>query len=426
MAPAIWKEQLEAVDFVNVQTCVENGASGRDFFFVAQKSLCGSTTVSETPIDACSIYSYEFGKEIELQHQLRVYDKGVSTTIYLLAIQGRDADAAAGLCTTLRKEVPLWDIRLAIFELSSAISNPIPSLSQHLGIFKSGENVVFFDRDGGAHVSRVVLSPPPSIPAGQSGAANTDDPNHIIVRVSHRSGTFAFYDGFVGQVEHTGHSGFSVGDFVAGVVDASSSGEILHVSTNNLISVTNPAVDLAHKILGDILASFIALSQGRVAIAIENHDLGKILEQHASDTPQVQLVLTDFRDPDQSQRLDVLFSDSTTYAQYNHLRRWIPQSGKVVLLNQVLKEKIFEDPSYIRQTLAHIYSRHILSAPRSTPGGIDGQSGRSRAAPPFRNDRGYVLLGGIGGLGMDLAVWLYHVSAQPMNNRPGHHLTSVF
>ncbi|KAJ7096113.1 hypothetical protein C8R44DRAFT_379140 [Mycena epipterygia] len=423
MAPAEWKEQLEAVDFTNVQTSVEDGASGRDFFFVAQKSLSRSDGISKH-IDARYIYSYEFGKEIELQRRLKVLDTSASITIYLLALRGQDADAAVGLCVTLRKEVPPWDIRLSIFESSMDISNPIPLLSQHAGTFNSGENVVFFDRHGGIHVSRVALSPPPSI--SQTAAQHdgtkgvSGDPNYITVHSIHWASSVSGYDGFVGRVEQSRHSAFLVGDFVGGVVETSSV-ENLRVHVHSIISLAeNPTVDVPTEILGDIVKSLIAFpatrSDTRIAVAIENQHLTRILTEHASDISRIPLVLADFRDLDIPQRLDILISDSSTYAKCPHLRRWVPRSGKIVLWDELLEAKLREDPSYIGRTLARIHKTIPSSekqAPISSiPRGIDVQTSRCHAAPPFRTDRAYVLLGGIGGLGVDLAVWMYQRGAK--------------
>ncbi|KAJ6550372.1 polyketide synthase dehydratase-domain-containing protein [Mycena vulgaris] len=343
MSPTRWKEQLEVVGFVNVQTCVESGGSGREFFFVAQKSLSGPTPSSDPPaIDLHHIYSYEFGKEIDLQWWFRDLDTAVSNQVYLLAMAGRDADAAIG-------------IRLVIFESSMDLSNPSPLLIQHMGTFSRGENVVFFDQYRAAHVPRVAWSPPLSSTQQQLATQAVNDPSYINVRVTHWAGMSHLYDGFVDQVAKSHHSSVSAGDFVGGVVEPSSA-EFIRVHINHIIlMIENPHVDLAGQLLGAILSSLVTWPSSRlktrVASAIENDNLAQIVRQHGSNIPGVQLVLADFRDCDISDRLDILISDSTTYSQHHHLRRWVPRSGKVLLWDQLLKKAIRDDPSYIRHIL---------------------------------------------------------------------------
>ncbi|KAJ6599814.1 hypothetical protein DFH09DRAFT_1128873 [Mycena vulgaris] len=146
------------------------------------KSLSSTAPASD---NLRHIYSYAFGKEMELQRQLGDLDTSVSTTIYLLAMQGRDADAALGLCVVLKREIPSWDIRLAIFESSLDFSNPIPLLTRHMGTFSDGENVLSFDEDGAAHVLRAVLSPPPSSAKRQGLLGGNDDPGCTDVCIIH-------------------------------------------------------------------------------------------------------------------------------------------------------------------------------------------------------------------------------------------------
>ncbi|KAF8209510.1 hypothetical protein K438DRAFT_1960508 [Mycena galopus ATCC 62051] len=427
MSPPQWKKQLETVGFINVQTCVESGGHGREFFFAAQKSLSDPTPFSDRPTDFHHIYSYEFGKEIELQRQLGDLDPTVSSTVYLLAVKGRDADAAIGLCAVLRQETPLWDIRLALFESSMDLSNPPALLIQNMDAFNRGENILSFDKDGAAHVLRVVWSPSPCPRSSERHGATqaTEDSSYIDVRIIHWAGMSHLYDGFVGQVTQSHHPSVSAGDFVGGVV-APSSAEFLCVHINQITSTTqNPPVDFAGRLLGQLLTSLVTFpssgSKIRVAVAIENENLAQILGKQVSKIPRIQLVLADFKDHDITERLDILVSDSATYSQHHHLHRWIPRSGKVLLWDELLREAIRDDPSYIRHILenqvrseiSRLQNGHIPHT--ATPSALRNscvQPSRSRAAPPFRGDRAYVLLGGIGGLGIDLAVWMYQHGAR--------------
>ncbi|KAJ7801502.1 hypothetical protein B0H14DRAFT_2895228 [Mycena olivaceomarginata] len=397
MSPPRWKKQLETAGFINVQTCVESGGNGREFFFAAQKGLSDPTPSSELPTDFHHIYSYEFGKEIELQRQLGDLDAAASNTVYLSAMKGRDADVAIGLCAVLRQEIPLWDIRLAIFESSMDLSNPSALLIRHMGAFDRGENVISFDKDGAAHVPRVVWSPPPFSTERHGAIQAIEDSNYIDVRIVHWAGMSHLFDGFVGQVTQSHHPSVSVGDLVGGVV-ASSSAEFLRVHMN-----------------------YITLTTQNPPSTSRNKNLAHIVANQVSKIPRIQLVLADFKDCDLTERLHILVSDSATYAEHRHLHRWIPRSGKVLLWDELLKEAVRDDPSYIRHMLENQVCSEIPrlqneyiphAATPSAPRNSCVQPSRSRAAPPFRGDRAYVLLGGIGGLGIDLAVWMYQHGAR--------------
>jgi hypothetical protein len=144
-----------------------------------------------------------------------------------------------------------------------------------------------------------------------------------------------------------------------------------------------------------------------MAVAIGNRVLSQMLTRHVSGVTGIQVIHTEIGDCALFERVDILVTDSVTYIQQPHLRRWIPRSGKIFQWDVLLSDAIHTDPSYIRRTLSPTEPVSAGIPPSHAalillPG--------SRAAPPFRGDRTYVLLGGIGGLEIDLAVWMYQVT----------------
>ncbi|KAF7356480.1 Polyketide synthase [Mycena venus] len=399
LSPAAWMDQLEASGFVNVQTCTENNG-GRDFYFLAQKPAARLPN-PEVSIDSADIYLYEFGKEIELQTWLRAYDREVPTTLYLAAVQGRDADAAVGLCVILRKELPLWNIRLCIFELGADI---VPVLTKNKWVFESGEDTVFFDRDG-AHVTRLALGRSPPTSSQQTA---------LTVRVSHWAGISSSYDGFVGHVESPSHPNFPRDTLVGGVAVKVAADDVT-ISVDNaglvLVPVLAVTVDLAKDMLGTVVTSFIAegVRRKRTLVALQNAELTCDVQKRVAGMTGSRLVLADHRDVDSFQCVDILLCDWETYSKNPHLRRWIARDGKLIIWDTLLKQSRQQDPSYVQQAIAKLgYGQinHVpmLPTPPSNP--------LRRASPPFRGDGMYVLLGGIGGLGVDLAVWMYQHGAR--------------
>ncbi|KAF8193609.1 hypothetical protein K438DRAFT_2017705 [Mycena galopus ATCC 62051] len=416
LAPLLWKEHLEASDFINVQTSVQCGAIGREFCLAAQKPHTLDNRTTESWIDTRHLYRFEFGKEEELQAQLRRHDQSIAMTIYVLAMIGRDADAARGLCVTLRRELPRWDIRLPIFESSVDISDPVPVLSRQEATFSSGENEVFFDRAKVAHVLRVV-----HCTMGPQTKKHAMDPNYITVRVSEVAGISTSYTTFVGLVEESHHSAFRAGDFICGVAKTKSD-DLLRVHVDNIIPVVNNSgAGLARKVLARIVISLInpplPSTGARMAITVQDHELADLLHECAGEIAGIHLVFPDLKNPSLSERLDILLSDSSSYAQYPYLHRWVPRGGEFLLWDELLEEKIGQDPLCIRQMLDVISKAelHDIRAPACLKFPVSHYAEAEDvfcASPPFRGDAAYVLLGGIGGLGIDLAVWMYQHGAR--------------
>ncbi|KAJ7776328.1 hypothetical protein B0H16DRAFT_1879673 [Mycena metata] len=406
LSPSQWEDHLQTANFDHIQTCVESGGIGHEFFLVAQRSITSSTSELHT-VDPRRIYPYQFGKEIELQTRLRNLNAATSNTIYVVAKRGQDGDAALGLCAALRQERPLWTVRLAIFESLVDYSNPVPHLAGQINLFNSGESVISFDHRGAVHVPRVALLPPPPSPSQDSGQ------DQIHVRLIRWAGVVGLYDGFLAQVAESEHSQLPVGKYVAGIAPPSSA-ECIAVSANRLIPASiDSDGDFVAQLVGTLLISLISLpSSGhllRMAVAIENCVLSRMLTQHALDVPGIRIIQTESTDCALFERFDILVTDSVTYAQNPHLRRWIPRSGRMFQWDVLLADTIRADPGYIQRTLslAEPVSAAIPSPP-TAPAGLPTFG----AAPPFRGDRIYVLLGGIGGLGIDLAVWMYQRGAR--------------
>ena len=62
------------------------------------------------------IFSYSRGWEMRLRDQLAVLDVAEALSIWIVATNGPDGDAARGLCRTLAKELLAWKIHCVICE----------------------------------------------------------------------------------------------------------------------------------------------------------------------------------------------------------------------------------------------------------------------------------------------------------------------
>ncbi|KAJ7672416.1 hypothetical protein DFH06DRAFT_1363281 [Mycena polygramma] len=421
--PPTWKDLVQQSGFVRVHTCVEAGATGREFFFTAQKSLTSSVAPALEPQHRMETIAYRSGQEILLQQYLLSLDAKVPATLYLLAMHGPDGDAALGLCAAIAKELRPWEIRLAIFESASHFSDPVRFITKHSSIFASGDNVVFFSCDGDVHVPRVVLATPPaSLPEPDTQNLCCDiDPHHVNVDILDWSAVSASFGGFVGRVLGH-HLGFEAAQLVTGLTEVSGTGP-LRVPVGHISAVEKVTPDLAAEsaaiVLSHLFSSHLP-AQGKIAVAIEDQRVVRALEGCLAGQSSIQLVLPMFRDPRYPQRFRILLTDSETLAQYPHLRRWIPRDGKLILWDSLLRDAISEDPGWIRNVLAvglapalELVPRGHQVVPNGHPTGFPSLAECiPHACLPLRGDRSYILLGGIGGLGIDLAVWLYEHGAR--------------
>ncbi|KAJ7436883.1 hypothetical protein B0H11DRAFT_2178713 [Mycena galericulata] len=419
LAPEAWKERLEETGFINTQTSVECGGTGHEFFFAAQKPTSPHIVSPLSSQSSIRTFAYRFGNEMALRTYLLTLDTELPETLYLLTMQGRDADSALGLCSAIAKELRPWEIRLAIFESASHFSDPIPLISQHIGLFESGDNTVSFSRDGLAHIPRVALaSPPPSL-----GLADGvfHDPHYVEVEILHWFAMSASFGSFIGRIIGSRHLKFSTGDIITGLTE-SAAADILRVAVGSVITLgqdkatSDVAAESATVVLSRLLSSHIP-RVGQVAVAIDDRKVADIIEHCARGNSSIQLLHPTFKDPHRPYRFDLLISDSQTLSQYPHLRRWVPRTGKILLWDSLLHDVVNGDPDWIHDTLDAALPPTLLAIPMvftksGVPNGSPIQPPKPRASPPFRHDRTYILLGGIGGLGIDLAVWLYQHGAR--------------
>ena len=60
------------------------------------------------------IFSYSWGWEMRLRDQLVALDMAEALSIWIMATNSPDGDAACGFCRTLAKELPAWKLHLVI------------------------------------------------------------------------------------------------------------------------------------------------------------------------------------------------------------------------------------------------------------------------------------------------------------------------
>jgi SAM-dependent methyltransferase len=425
MSPASWMEKLEDLGFINAHASVEPGNGGHNFLFTAQKpaAVVQSAIPGATQINPDHVLQYSFGNEMELQSHLNELSPKELIDLYLVALDGRDGHSAMGLCATLQREFPFWEIRLAIFESATHLSNPLDFISIHRGVFNHGEKVVWFPCEGSPRVSRVILSPSPAIIPYDYPLPLVDS-DHLIIELIASEATAVSIHGFVGRVLESRLKTPSPGDLVVGLTDQNTTpifvahvGCVASLEVQQLHNHPNPAELTKVVAPALILASLPTRgphSRIRVVVAISDENMSHSIATHFGTIQTVTVLQCDFRDDDPSRLVDVVISDLPTSTLYPHIRHWVPRSGRLILWDDLLRDNIRNNTWEISRAL----QPGLLQLPAMSNGQLLplAKSVSGSHLSLFRHDRSYILLGGIGGLGVDLAVWMYQVGPNSCNN----------
>ncbi|KAH7906404.1 hypothetical protein BJ138DRAFT_1222020, partial [Hygrophoropsis aurantiaca] len=432
-----WTNVLEHSGFVNVHSCVENGG-GIDFFFSAQLPF----DAKSASVDQLSngdedriVIPYRCGQEVELQARLRQLDPLHPHAVYLLTTKGPDADAAMGLILTLNAEFEAWLVRLAIFESEAQFSN-----YKELKIYKGGDDITSFTRDGRLHVPRVVPISPPCSAVSRSRTHESLHPHHlslneehIVVHVLARSPIPPF-EGFLGKVVDSRHASILPGQLVAGVMKTSKTSLVaIHAGCVTKLPEQQPNLYHPGQLLGIILGSLVLGPSRitfpgsvhpplRVLVALSSKELADSVTLYLQ-TCSLHVETTIFSNSPHPEHFNIVLTDSSTTAQYPILRRWLHRTGKLLEWDHLLQKYIAEDPWMIRYALESGLGLATPVAPNTEMESISGAFNSEQlpslpladvpsTRPLFDPTKAYVLLGGIGGLGIHLAVWLYQNGAK--------------
>ncbi|KAF8180698.1 hypothetical protein K438DRAFT_1976521 [Mycena galopus ATCC 62051] len=426
MSPPSWMQMLQDLGFINNTASVEAGNVGNNFLFTAQKP--GSSNKPDTPdaeseIDPSCVLQYSFQQETELRSRISTMRSMDHNELYVVALEGRDGDSAMGLCATLRREFPFWDINLALFQSETQLSHAIESISNHRALYQRGEQVVLFRDDDRACLERVVLSPPPLTTREEYPIA-LDDEHHVLVEIIAVHAAASSVHGFVGRVVMSHSKTLSPGRIITGVVEKVER-PIVVVHVGCIVSFHERLLGqddlpdprellnlVAPILVSERLPKRLGPPDARLQVLVASLDenMSQALSAYFGAIETVTVVECDLRKEALSRDIDVVVSDSLTSARYPHICQWAPRPGRLLLWDTIIANNIRDATWEIAHALNSVRSQ--LQAPT---GGVPGLNFISRGhfhAPLFLHDRSYLLLGGIGGLGVDLAVWMYQHGAR--------------
>lgn len=444
-----------------------NGKESYSPEVIPPKDLSRIHIAKEPPVYTSEpIFTYARGEEMRLRDQLAALDAAEPLSIWIVATEGPDGDAARGLTRTIGKELPAWKIHLVICEPSWTDKQRRNAVAK-LQDLPTIEPEIKLDADGSIHVPRVVPLTSPALESSFNAGEHwvNDDgkiahamlpvlgPYDIVVNVSHWSSLDDnFPRAFIGSVTNKETSDFALGDWVMGITDAKITNKlVVHAGsvvpcqprhcellcdapglvtavlalgpgtlhrTGRRAAIRHALVCDAHTPVGQAAARFyvqlgldvFCIAEGD-AVALANSldvPVGRVSVASNAVWVARQRCLYDVVLSGASYKPDVQAVTQLT-APRGILHLW---NGEERGLAHVLEHDPWAVALALEVALQALPGNYKSATPAAaiaaaTPASI-GMLVPS-VAPLFDARKTYLLIGGIGGLGVQIALWMYEV-----------------
>ncbi|KAI0683985.1 polyketide synthase [Cerioporus squamosus] len=394
---------------------------------------------------ASLILHYVRGDEMSLQHSLSSLDPLEHASILFVAQEGVDGDAALGFTRSLRREHLAWIVRVAVFDATVAKSQQL-WWSDFLATLPATHLEMRVGTDGAVCVPRITLSSAPSdeVPFDPSLPWVVRDGklvhSYVPVALQHRR---------VAQVSAVHPHRSPVRAFMATLQNSSrvvvgiTSSELcshLEIHESSVVDVDSDFLDsealgpsilapaIAALALGPPIFSDSSRHHGMRALIFECSDeelhqkVQGVLRRLGIDVSHVDSLSDSAVKPFYALKPHVIISGTRNTREMALLRTLLPPSGRVFFWNDPdggLSRTLVEDPwvvgDAVRAALQHSRQQHgrqvhylpLLDSLR-------GLMAVETARPPslFDPRKAYLLIGGVGSLGLYIALWMYENGAR--------------
>ncbi|KAH9840927.1 ketoacyl-synt-domain-containing protein [Rhodofomes roseus] len=399
-------------------------------------------TEKSTPADANTrVVEYARGREMELQRFFAEVDPLAPLSLWFIATEGLNGDASLGFTRSIRREYRSWKVRDVVFDSSWSSEERQAALRQ-LAADPNCEEELSIDADGHVFAPRIVGSAPPTdqapFEAGQpwvyeksrSILKQISTPHvpedHVLVNVTGIAQRYGDAWSFIGRAAGMKRP-------VAGITF----GELSNVVVAHVGSLVEIVAqdDLAPHIFADVLAvlavgpaTFVQPSRLRNSTIVVTHADSSLGSEIAAIYG----------------RLGLHVLKLTSTATLSDVRHVASQNPKVIvsgsdgsvenaLLNELLHRSDYG--AFVWDDSRHGLKRHLDNNPWSvgdalrcameTQPGVSGPvhkplelvGTRPTEEVPLATDlfdekKTYLLIGGIGSLGLQIALWMYEQGAR--------------
>ncbi|KZT01344.1 ketoacyl-synt-domain-containing protein [Laetiporus sulphureus 93-53] len=390
---------------------------------------------------------YAVGSEMSIQQALKVLNPELPTNIWFIALAGMHGDGAKGFTRSLRREFPLWDLGLAIFQVEYPQSEA-EQIVRYYSSVPGMEREIFIDDKLEVWNPRFCES---NVPTGTNStlvlAMGQSDvpPFHASITVLGASTSDAGCYGIVGRVDRLGMDvdPEHLNATVATVISEKPTGHVvvhagaLSVIPNNAdpssVARMLPAFLLVSAALGiGFLQNTKRVRKGRVIVTHSDSSIGQsllwLLETFGITPLAMRTSATPLDFISLHPRIDdVVLSGYEQESQV--LDEFVATGASVLFWRTCLKVAhiLAADPWAIGDTL-RTASLRVQQSSCPSPFPCQSQEKADEvlqltSSSPwlFRPDETYLLIGGIGSLGMHIALWMYEKGARhiTMTSRSG-------
>ena len=438
ISPDGWERLAGTVGFVDFQFSTEIGG-GWEFLFTTQKSPAEESSFGVTIPDH-RFLTYAFGKEMELQEQIKSFDVDRDTSLWILATDGIDGDAAQGLVKSLSREYINWGIHLGIFDRESDESSRVDWIQTYRDCLAC-DTIVHFRRDGTACVPKVMPSVPPS-PSNKFDPGNSDwrstsfglvkshlpslEDQQILVNIRYWSESVSSYRGFSGTVVQSKYFAFKPGRRVVGLAHHQgvsnrlicSAGSVMTLDTDDEGDVFTEyalASAIVTLVLGPARTTGETPDKPPIKVLLADEDaVTRKLKRFCSTIPSLIQTRTSVVDDDE--KFDIILTSSKELAKRPEIGLW---RGSVFVWDDVLDRVASMDPwvlGHLIKTSLRLakVNRSISESPVISPRTLSRFMNPlpldQKATPLFSSSKAYLLVGGMSDLGVHFALWMYQVS----------------
>ena len=438
ISPDGWECLAESVGFVDFQQSTEAGGGG-EFLFTAQKSPAEESSFGVTVPDHHFV-TYTFGKEIELQEQIKGFNVDRDISLWILATDGIDGDAAQGLVKSLSREFTNCGIHLGVFDSETDQSSRVDWILTYRNCL-AYDTVVHFKKDGMACVPRIMPSVPPS-PSNKFDPGISDwrstsfglvqshlpslGDQQILVNIRYWSESASSYRGFSGTVVQTKHLAFRPGQRVVGITHHQEVSNRLVCSAGSVMALDaddEAGVFTEYAVVGAIAT--LVLGPARIAgvtpgmpplkvLLADEVAISSKLGKFFSTIPSLIQTRTSATDDDE--RFDLILTSSKELAQRPEIELWC---GPIFVWDDVLRQMTSRDSwalGHLVKTSLRLskvnssISESPVINPRTLSRFMIPVPLDQKKTPLFSSSKAYLLIGGMSDLGVHLALWMYQVS----------------